>query len=121
MKGDYRLNKKCKTKHCRNDAAKGRTICEKCKSRLLKERHPVTYFFNALRNNARRRGKEFTLTMEEFKEFCEKTGYLGKKGKNGSDFSIDRKDHTKGYTKDNIQTLTLSENTTKHNIEGVPF
>lgn len=115
------MAKKCKTKYCRNDAAKHRTICEKCKSRLLKERHPITYHFNALRNNAKRRGKEFNLTIEEFKEFCKKTGYMELKGKNGSDLSIDRRENRKGYVMNNIQAITLSENTVKRNTVDCPF
>lgn len=108
---------KCKTKWCRNDRAKGRTICHKCHSRNFKQRNPDAYYFNALRNNARRRGKEFNLTLEEFRSFCQVTDYLALKGKTKFDMSVDRIDNNKGYHLENMQVLTLSENGIKGNIE----
>jgi len=104
---------KCSTKYCRNERAPNRTICHKCRSRLFREKHPEIYFFNALRNNARRRGKEFTLTLGQFKQFCKETGYLQGKGKQRNDMTIDRIDSSKGYSIDNIQILTLSDNSMK--------
>jgi hypothetical protein len=116
---------KCITPYCRNEARKGRKICSKCWMRIYKERYPEAYFFNLLRCNAKRRGKEFTLTIEQFKDFCNKTGYLEDKGKNGNSMSIDRIDSEKGYTIDNIRILTLSNNTAKernkYKIDNCPF
>jgi hypothetical protein len=60
--------------------------------------------------NAKRRGKEFTLTFDEFKEFCMKTGYDEKKGKSSDSLSIDRIESSNGYSKDNIRAITLSDN-----------
>jgi len=111
---------KCSTPYCRNTAVPGRTICHKCRSRKYKKQHPDVYFFNALRNNARRRNKLFTLTLDQFRDFCNRTGYLDKKGKNGYDMSIDRKISSKGYTADNIQVLSLSDNTKKEHSD-TPF
>lgn len=101
---------KCATKYCRNEAAPQRTICEKCKSRQLKERNPELYHYNIFRCNARRRGKEFSITFEEYKKFCRETNYLILKGKNAENASIDRIDDTRGYSYDNIRILTLAQN-----------
>lgn len=82
---------------------------------------PESYTYSLLKSNAKRRGKEFTLTLEEFKTFCQETGYLQGKGKKKKSMSIDRIDHTKGYSIDNIQILSLSENGIKGNHEKAPF
>ena len=104
---------KCATKHCRNDAAKGRTICFKCKSARYKQNNPERHAYNTLKNNAKRRGVFFNLSFEEFKEFCYKYDYIAGRGRTKESYSIDRIDNMKGYTKDNIQVLTLSENSSK--------
>jgi hypothetical protein len=69
--------------------------------------------YNTLRYNAKRRGKAFDLTFEQFKEFCRKTNYINKKGKTASSYSIDRIRPAEGYTVDNIQVLTLAANSLK--------
>lgn len=112
---------KCITPYCRNERAKDRLVCHKCHAKWYKENHPEAYFFNALRNNAKRRGKEFNLTLKEFKQFCADTGYMETKGKNGNDMSIDRIKVAEGYSIDNIQLLSLSDNTSKRNNEEYPF
>lgn len=104
---------KCSTPYCRNKRVHHRTICEKCKSRLYKERNPLAYHFNVLRVNAKRRGKQFDLTLEDFKAFCISSGYMEGKGRTAQDLSIDRIRPWEGYNINNIQVLTLSENSKK--------
>jgi hypothetical protein len=106
---------KCQTSGCGNEAIKHRKICAKCQSRQLKISHPHTYYLNALRNNAHRRGKYFNLTLDQFKEFCKNTSYMENKGRNGNSMSIDRVDPAKGYTIDNIRVISVSENTKRAN------
>jgi len=112
---------KCITKWCRNDRApsKGK-YCYKCRSRIDKERIPITYTFNALRNNARRRRKEFTLTIEEFTQFCQETGYMELKARHKTGMSIDRIDSSRGYSYDNIQIMNYSVNSSKQDND-CPF
>lgn len=88
-------------------------LCPKHAHRLRKFRDPVAYTYNLLKSNARRRGKAFDLTLEEFRAFCDRTGYLAKKGKHSYSFSIDRIDPLRGYSADNIQILRLSTNSVK--------
>lgn len=67
----------------------------------------------ALRDNAKRRGKIFELTFEQFETFAIKTQYYKKKGIYSDNYHIDRIDESKGYTIDNIQVLTNSANIKK--------
>ena len=76
--------------------------------------HPLEYAYQTLKDNARRRGKEFSLTLEQFKRFCRKTDYISGKGKTKTSYSIDRIENDKGYTLKNIQILPLGENSKKH-------
>jgi hypothetical protein len=66
-----------------------------------RERHPDRYHFANLKSNARRRGKIFTITLEDFRAVW----IPGE--------SIDRIDHWRGYEPGNIQSLPLPENSAK--------
>lgn len=77
---------------------------------MLKERQPATYVLNMLRHSARKRNLPFTLTLAEFKVFCQQTGYLERRGNQPGDLTIDRIDWNYGYSIDNIQVLTHEEN-----------
>jgi len=68
-----------------------------------------------LKSNAKRRGKVFELTFQEFEQFCYETDYLQGRGKKKTSYSIDRIDNSKGYTLDNIRVMTLSGNAKKGN------
>lgn len=120
-------DEKCETKWCRNRKAEKTTTykkadgtivvynnflkhCWKCRARMLKERRPWTYVLNMLRHSARKRKLPFTLTITEFKEFCEKTGYLERRGNKPHDLTIDRIDWNDGYHIWNLRVLTHEEN-----------
>lgn len=109
-----------KTKHPKRTKIGG--LCHRCAKALYKSRHPDKYFYQKLRGNAQRRGKKFNLTFNEFLEFCNKTGYLEKKGKNPDSYCIDRIDNSKGYSYDNIRVVSLSINTLKRNyVDHNPY
>jgi hypothetical protein len=101
---------KCITEGCNNEAQRQRKICHKCQKRKYREKYPLKYIYDTVKMNAKRRRKEFTLTFDEFKEFCLKTGYDEKKGKSSDSLSIDRINSLRGYAKDNIRAITLSDN-----------
>ena len=63
-----------------------------------------------MRFNAKRRGKEFSLTFDEFKSFCYKTSYDKLRGLKAEALSIDRINPNMGYSFDNIRAITFSEN-----------
>jgi hypothetical protein len=102
---------KCKTPDCFNQAIKYRLICGKCRTRKYREKYPLKYWYDTLKMNAKRRGKEFDLTLEQFSEFCKKTGYDEKKGKTADSLSVDRIKPWLGYSANNIRAITLSDNT----------
>ena len=118
---------KCSTEGCKNEAREHRTICSTCDKRKYRQKYPLKYWYDTLKMNAKRRGKYFDLTLEQFKEFCIKTGYHEKKGKTASSMSIDRKENTEGYTAGNIRSISLSDNVRRNfdssllPEEGCPF
>jgi len=112
----------CATKFCRNTRETRSSLCSKCRKRLYKERHPVQYTYSYVKANARRRKKEWSLTMEEFLDFVTSTGYMIGKGRTGDKLSIDRIDHRQGYHLGNIQVMTVSANSIKAQLEkDCPF
>lgn len=114
----------CETKYCRARVKSG-TTCSKCKSRKYRLENPVRCSFINLKFNAKRRGKDFTITLDQFREFCIKTNYIAGAGRSSSSYHIDRIDESKGYHIDNIQVLTNSENVRKYlkysKYRGVPY
>lgn len=72
----------------------------------------IAYY--SLKYHAIERKKEFSLTFEQFEQFCIKTNYLNKKGIKKNSYHIDRIDESKGYHIDNIQLLTNSDNIRKY-------
>jgi hypothetical protein len=105
--------RKCKHDGCSKPAANKRRECHACKQRNYAKRWPIKYAYQELRNRANKRGKYFDLTLEQFREFVVKTDYMVKKGIYKDSYHIDRIDESKGYTVDNIQLLTNSENISK--------
>lgn len=105
--------KSCATEGCSNPAYLNKNYCAGCRSRKWREKHLLNYWFLALRGNAKRRGKIFTLTFEQFSKFCETTGYDKFKGREASCLSVDRIAPEKGYTFENIRAITVSNNSKK--------
>lgn len=104
---------KCKTKFCRNESAPTRKYCYTCISRSRRKNNPIRASYQALKDNAKRRGKAFLLTFEEFKQFAIETKYYKKKGIYKKNYHIDRIDENGPYSVDNIQVLTNTENVKK--------
>lgn len=104
---------KCKTKRCRNYVKSGE-YCSKCKSRKYRENNPERCVYLNLKSNAKRRGKEFDISFDDFLKFAIDTDYFKKRGIKKKSLHIDRIDESRGYTIDNIQTLTNSNNVKKY-------
>jgi hypothetical protein len=112
----------CPAYHCPNKTGAKKKYCPRHHSQKTREAHPESYFFNLLKQNAKRRGKAFSLSLGDFKKFCADTGYLKNKGKKATSASIDRIDPAKGYELGNIQVLSLSDNSKKmHTDKDFPF
>jgi hypothetical protein len=116
MKVKKKYPVKCSSKRCRRvvmNACRHSDKCDRCRWKAWKEANPLAYHFGNLRRRARERGKDFTLTLDQFKEFAEKTDYMRMKGKTSLSLSIDRKENSHGYHHWNIQAITLRENSRK--------
>lgn len=78
-----------------------------------RQNNPIKAALAHLRESARARRKGFDLTLEQFTAFIQSTGYIEHCGRNRECLQVDRMDYTRGYTLDNIQILTCSENSAK--------
>lgn len=81
--------------------------------RQARQKNPVWNAWRNLASSAHKRGIEFSLTFDEFRDFAVKTDYVNKKGVSSTSYSVDRKDSTKGYTIDNIQCMLKGLNSAK--------
>ena len=92
---------------------------DKAKQSLEKSRknHPERNLLNKARMNAKKKGLLFTLILQDIviPEYCP---YLDIKinpwGNRDNCPSLDRKDNSKGYTKDNIQVISFQANRMKN-------
>ncbi len=109
--------KKCDTKYCRNLAYLNGTFCSKCQRRNWAKNHPIEYTLATLRGNAKRRGKEFSLTIEEFTKWCNENDYIRLKGQSSTSMTIDRNDPNEGYHIWNLKIMTNAENVRKMHID----
>lgn len=104
----------CKTKGCGSRRAPGRSVCYRCRREAEKAANEVKYAYDTLRRNARRRGKQFEISLEDFAEFCAKTQYMAGKGVFRESLTIDRIDPTRGYVKGNLRAIPNGENVRKY-------
>jgi len=107
---------RCKKKHKNKDR-----FCARHRHIYTKHKDPVAYTYHATRCNAKRRGKDWNLTLQEFREFCEQTDYIKLKGVLSNHYSIDRLDNSIGYQLDNIRCITNNQNSSKGSKEELPF
>ena len=102
--------KLCKVKDCNNITAPNRKECYHHRYIRSRDNDPVRYIFYDLKHSAKNRNINFELTLEQFREFCNKTNHHLTKGKSKTGFSIDRKNSNKGYLIDNIRSIPLGIN-----------
>lgn len=113
----------CVTPFCTKSAAKYKykkktkrlLFCHCCRIERYQVKYPEKYTWMTLRNNAKRRGKDFSLTFDQFQVFLKNNpDYMRDKGTKVCSLQIDRIDNEKGYHFDNIQTITLRKNRYKY-------
>lgn len=73
---------------------------------------------NGLRCNAKRRGHDFTITLNQFEAFCRRTGYMKYKGRFAECMSLDRIKNHLGYHIWNMTVLSVSANSIKRDRES---
>lgn len=69
--------------------------------------------YRALKDHAKARGIQFTITFKYFERFAIVTKYLCKTGNTGDSLTVDRRDNLQGYVPGNIQPMTRSKNSEK--------
>ena len=97
--------------------AKSKWLCHTHYNQYRKDQDPASYYYYHLLMNAKARKIPFSLTLPEFREFCERTGYLAVKGRNKNAGQIDRIRSTEGYHASNIQLLDQAMNGRKRFID----
>ena len=88
-------------------------LCHKHYYRKRRIIDPVYCRYNQFKSNAKIRQKDFSITLVQFRRFCNETGYLIDKGKRGQNATIDRIKNEFGYHIWNIQILTNKSNASK--------
>lgn len=106
---------KCETRYCRSKTNGTSKKCPKCCKRRQKNNDPEAYTYNALKNNAKRRGKVFTITLEYFRKFCAESNYIELKGIHKENATIDRINNELGYIEGNLRVITNAANNHKRN------
>ena len=110
----------CITPFCRGKVQTG-AYCYKCRKRIYRETYPEKAVYQTLKDNAKRRNKEFSLTFEQFLSIAIPTEYMTKRGKTRTSLSIDRDKNYLGYTVDNCRVIPLGANTVKRNTLDYNF
>ena len=88
-------------------------FCSKCRNRKWRANNPIQYAYHALKDSAQKRSISFTLKFDEFKAWCEQTGYAAQKGVARLTDHCDRIKDDKGYEISNIQLLSEGDNVRK--------
>jgi hypothetical protein len=110
IEGRYCCAYHCKSKPC----AKKRGLCHKHYAIHRRIQDPVYDRFVNFRGNALRRCKDFTITLEQFREWCQVKGYIIKRGHRGKNCTVDRIRNWEGYHIGNIQLITNMANIRKY-------
>lgn len=97
----------CATKGCKNKCSG--TTCSTCRSRKTRQKDPIRYVWLNLKNRAKQRPKEFTITLEEFRKWCIENDFVPGQGD-----SVDRIKNEHGYHIWNIQKMKLIDNIHKY-------
>jgi len=116
IEGRYCCAYHCKSKPC----AKKRGLCHKHYAIHRRIVDPVYDRYVNFRGNAKQRpwqggiGIPFIITLPEFREFCNDTGYIVKRGYRGKNCTVDRIWNNEGYHIGNIQLITNMANIRKY-------
>lgn len=112
---------KCVIRFCRRNRSQSRHRCSTCEKRKFKEANPEKNCYDNLKQNARKRGKEFDLTFDDFMIFLKRNPeYMIRKGRGALFLSIDRIRNHIGYTLKNIRSVTIRYNSMKRNYVDYP-
>jgi len=88
-------------------------LCHKHYRKKRTEVDPVGVRYNDFKHGAKKRGKFFSISIKEFRQFCKDTGYLHN-GYRGKRATLDRIKNYLGYTIPNLQIITGRANIHKY-------
>ncbi len=88
-------------------------LCSKHYTRKRKELDPVAIRYNNMKSKSKTRAIVFSITLDQFRRFCNRTGYIIKKGRRGMNATVDRRCNVHGYHIWNVQLLTHRQNASK--------
>jgi|GEM_PF-3428748 len=92
--------------------------CCKHHHQALKRRDPISYIYSQRKQRAKARGHAWTLTLDNFRDWCHFTGYHEKTGRTAESASIDRKINAHGYHVWNIRCIPYGANAAKYTHAG---
>jgi hypothetical protein len=108
----------CVVRHCRNSRREHGRLCGTHHMAAWRKRNPMKAAWSTLKYHAKARKLPFTITFDQFKEICEATGYMERKGQRPEDLALDRIKNWKGYTLENVRVITVAVNGSKGYHEG---
>lgn len=103
----------CFVKGCRHPRDGENRSCARCRKTRYRINNPLKYQFNNLRDSARKKKIQFSLTFEEFAAFAVESGYHENCGRFLGSLHVDRIDPLDGYRISNIRALESGENSRK--------
>jgi hypothetical protein len=106
---ELRICNICETKPARP----GGLVCYACHKRKCRAADPVKSFYTTLYWNAQRRKKEFTITLEYFRQWVIDENFIVGSGRGPEADTVDRKENHLGYIPGNLQKLSKSVNSSK--------
>jgi hypothetical protein len=104
----------CARYGCLSKAGCHKKYCPKHHHQALKRRDPISYIYSHRKQRAKARGHAWDLTLENFRDWCEWTGYHLKTGRTPESASIDRKLNQYGYHVWNLACIPLGANAAKY-------
>lgn len=105
----------CIEPYCRKTPREGANRCDSCAKKRYIQKDPERYIYQTLKDNAKRRKVHFDISLDDFKDFLkDNPDYIKLKGIKKKSLQIDRIDITKGYTKGNLQSISMIENLNKY-------
>jgi len=90
--------------------------CLKHRKEYSKEKSPINYVYHTLKQNAKRRKKEFKISYKYFKQFYIDNNYMERRGRFKGSITIDRMREEEGYVEGNLQILEQVTNLRKRYI-----
>ncbi|MGI4834656.1 MAG: hypothetical protein ACRYFK_14465 [Janthinobacterium lividum] len=104
----------CARYGCLAPAGAKKKYCPRHHHQALKQRDPISYIYSHRKQRAKARGHEWTITLANFRDWCQWTGYHLRTGRTPGAASIDRRDPFEGYHCWNLDCIPYGANSAKH-------